>query len=81
MTSKGQITVPKDVRIKLGLQPGDRVRFIVEGDGRVRLLTAKRDVSELMGFLPKPKRTFSLEEIDDIVQAGVAKHVLGHDRD
>ena len=33
MTSKGQITVPKDVRLKLGLKPGDRVRFIVEDDG------------------------------------------------
>ena len=33
MTTKGQITVPKDVRLKLGLRPGDRVRFIVEDDG------------------------------------------------
>jgi AbrB family looped-hinge helix DNA binding protein len=81
MTSKGQITLPKEIRLKLGLQRGDRVRFIVEDDGRVRLLPAKRDISELMGILPKPKRKFSLEEIDDIVQAGVAKHVLGHDRD
>ena len=41
MTSKGQITVPKDVRLRLGLKPGDRVRFIVESDGRVRLLPAR----------------------------------------
>jgi AbrB family looped-hinge helix DNA binding protein len=81
MTSKGQITLPKEIRLKLGLKQGDRVRFIVEDDGRVRLLPAKRDVSELMGILPRPKRRLSIEELDDIVQTAVARHVLGHDRD
>lgn len=81
MTSKGQITLPKEIRDKLGLRQGDRVRFIVEDDGRVRMLPAKRSVAELLGILPNPGRKFSLEEIDEIVQTAVAKHVLGHDRD
>jgi AbrB family looped-hinge helix DNA binding protein len=81
MTSKGQITLPKEIRLKLGLKQGDRVRFIVEDDGRVRLLPAKRDVSELIGILPKPQRALSFEEMDEIVQTAVARHVLGHDRD
>ena len=81
MTSKGQITLPKDIRDRLGLKQGDRVRFIVEDDGRVRLLPAKRDVSELFGILPRPRRALSIEEMDDIVQTAVALHVLGHDRD
>ena len=81
LTSKGQITLPKEIRLKLGLKQGDRVRFIVETDGRVRLLPAKRDVSELMGILPSPKRRLSLEEMDEAVQVAVARHVLGHDRD
>ncbi len=33
LTSKGQITVPKEVRAKLGLQPGDVLSYEVEGDG------------------------------------------------
>ncbi len=81
LTSKGQITLPKEIRLKLGLKQGDRVRFIVEDDGRVRLLPAKRDVSELLGILPKPKRRLSIEEMDDTVQTAVTRHVLGHDRD
>ena len=36
VTSKGQITVPIDVRKALGLQPGDRLRFVGQ-DGVVRL--------------------------------------------
>jgi AbrB family looped-hinge helix DNA binding protein len=81
MTSKGQITLPKDVRTRLGLKQGDRVRFILEDDGRVRLAPAKRDVSELMGILPGPRRKLSLEEMDDAVKVAVSKHVLSHDRD
>jgi AbrB family looped-hinge helix DNA binding protein len=81
MSSKGQITLPKDIRDRLGLKQGDRVRFIVDDDGRVRLLPAKRDVSELFGILPKPERALSIEEMDDIVQTAVARHVLAHDRD
>jgi len=31
LTSKGQITVPQEVRNRLGLRQGDRVEFVVEG--------------------------------------------------
>ena len=55
MTSKGQITVPKDVRLKLNLKPGDRLLFIVEDDA-VWLRAANKDISSLIGILPPPKR-------------------------
>jgi antitoxin PrlF len=32
LTSKGQVTIPKDVRIRLGLKEGERVEFVTEGD-------------------------------------------------
>ena len=32
MTSRGQVTVPKDVRSVLGIKDGDRLLFIVDGD-------------------------------------------------
>lgn len=38
--SKGQITIPKDIRDLLGLSCGDRVTFIVDGSGSVRLVNA-----------------------------------------
>jgi len=34
VTSKGQITIPREIRKKLGLKPGDKVLF-VEEDGRI----------------------------------------------
>ena len=35
MTSKGQLTVPKEIRKRLGLEAGDRVEFVVEEDRTV----------------------------------------------
>lgn len=34
LTSKGQTTIPKEIRDSLGLQPGDRMTFTVYSDGR-----------------------------------------------
>jgi AbrB family looped-hinge helix DNA binding protein len=81
MTSKGQITVPKDIRLTLGLKPGDRIRFLLEADGRVRLMPAKRDISELVGILPKPRRVVSIEEMDEAIARAVAEKYARHDRD
>ena len=41
LTSKGQITIPLDIRQKLGLEPGTRVEFDIVG-GTVRMRKAER---------------------------------------
>jgi antitoxin PrlF len=40
ISSKGQITVPQEVRKRLGLEPGDRVEFVVE-EGRTIIRPAR----------------------------------------
>lgn len=35
LTQKGQVTIPAEIRARLGLKPRDRVRFDVEGDAVV----------------------------------------------
>jgi AbrB family looped-hinge helix DNA binding protein len=40
LTSKGQVTVPKDIREALGLTPGRPVRFEMDEDGNARILKA-----------------------------------------
>ena len=57
------------------------MRFVVEADGRVRLWPAKRDVSELRGILPKPKRALSIEEMDAAIRRHAVERFLRHDRD
>lgn len=41
LSSKGQVTIPQEIRVRLGLKEGDRVEFVVE-DGRTILRPAKR---------------------------------------
>lgn len=38
VTSKGQVTIPKAVRVRLGIKPGSAVDFQLDPDGRVVLV-------------------------------------------
>ena len=51
VTSKGQTTLPKEVRDELGLKPGDKIRWVV-ADGEVLLLRT-RTLEEVAGSLAK----------------------------
>lgn len=52
LTSKGQLTLPKKVRDKLGLKTGDRLSFEVEGDSLRLTVERRRSLEELKGSLP-----------------------------
>lgn len=56
ITSKGQTTIPKDIRDGLGLQPKDQVQFTLIADGTVILRVKKRSITELYGILYDPDR-------------------------
>jgi AbrB family looped-hinge helix DNA binding protein len=40
MTTKGQVTVPKDIRDALGLEPGKAVVFEIDSEGNARIMRA-----------------------------------------
>lgn len=63
ITSKGQITLPKLVRIRLGLEPGHRVEF-VETDAGFLVKPATKDIRSLKGILPKPRQSVTVEAMD-----------------
>lgn len=69
ITSKGQTTIPKEIREFLNLNPGDRIDFIVEDNGRVYVQPINVDVEELSGILHKPKRkAVSVEQMNEAIQ-------------
>lgn len=70
LTSKGQITVPKQIRERLNIRPGDRIHFFVEDDGTVTFMPAKSDVRELKGILPKPRNPVSIEAMNSAIAEG-----------
>lgn len=64
VTSKGQITIPADVRQALQLEPGDRVEFLEVEPGRFEVVAATRSITELKGMFGKAGRNVSIEEIN-----------------
>lgn len=71
VSSKGQATIPKAVRERLHLRPGDRFKFLFHPDGVIIL--PKISTSRLKGMIPKPARPVSLEEIDVAIETGATE--------
>ena len=70
VTSKGQTTLPRDIREHLGPGPGDRVRYIVIGE-EVRLVRPRK-VQSLCGALRHAGEPVALEDMDRAVRDGAA---------
>ncbi|HCU26138.1 MAG TPA: AbrB family transcriptional regulator, partial [Deltaproteobacteria bacterium] len=68
LTSKGQITLPIDIRKALSLRSGDRIAFILEGPGRVRIEPTTLSVKELKGALRSSRsKPVSLQEMKQAI--------------
>lgn len=81
MTSKGQVTIPKAVRERLGLRTGDRLEFEPTRNGGilVRRVNSHGDAGSLAGYLDDRVDvvpTATLDEIAIAREAAVADHVL-----
>ena len=73
LTSKGQVTIPKAVRDKLGLQTGDRIDF-VDTEGGVLIVPVTRDLRSLRGILKgRVPRPVSVEQMNEAVAAAAAR--------
>lgn len=64
ITSKGQVTIPKSVRDRLGVDTGDRLEFVEAADGTFTVVAATRDVKELKGIIPKPAKPVSIDDMN-----------------
>ncbi len=65
ITSKGQITIPVQVRKRLGVDPGDRLEFVEFEDGLFAIQPATRSVRELNGmFQNRRRKPVSIEEMN-----------------
>ena len=69
LTSKGQITVPKEVRERLRVKSGDVLEFEISGDGRILVKPAQGHLRALKGLLRQVrKRPVSLEAMERAIQ-------------
>lgn len=68
VTSKGQITIPLQIRKILQIKPGDKIDFIRVESDRVIMMPTNHKLKELKGFLKKPKFTATVEQINEAVE-------------
>jgi len=73
LTTKGQITIPKSVRERLGVDAGDRVEFVEASKGVYTVVAVSRDVRELKGMIAKPARAVSVEAMKRAVAKRAAR--------
>lgn len=65
LSSKGQLTIPADVRADLRLNAGDRVSFERAEDGSYRIRAVKGDIMRLAGMLKHDGPTVSIEDMNE----------------
>lgn len=74
MTSKGQITVPKEVRDDLHLEAGSKVVFVKLPDGHYRLIARTGQISDLAGILHYPGMPhLTIEEMNEAIGEAAAQ--------
>ncbi len=71
LTSKGQITIPKEIREYLKIRPGTRLEFRIASDGHVLMQPRSRDVRDLKGIIRSTRRKpVSVEEMNEAIARG-----------
>lgn len=78
ITSKGQITIPAEIRFALKLGAGDRIAFEVSPTGEFTFKTEQKlPVTALKGMIAKPTKPVSIEEMNAAIAKRGAAAGLG----
>ena len=69
LTTKGQVTIPKEVRKALNLQTGDKIEIIVTENREAVIKPVSRKVDDIFCRLRKPgKKTLSTAEMNAVIK-------------
>lgn len=64
LTSKGQTTIPKEIRDSLGMKAGDRMTFTLMPDATVVMRVKSKSITDLAGLLHKKgRKTVPVEQL------------------
>jgi AbrB family looped-hinge helix DNA binding protein len=72
ITSKGQITIPKEIRDRLGVRTGDRVAFRENEDGTIVVEAETTDLLTLRGVIRPGVRGVTVEDMKAVVRRRAA---------
>jgi AbrB family looped-hinge helix DNA binding protein len=72
VSQKGQVTIPREIRSRLGIKPGDRVRFELEGD-RAFISPAPSKLLKWYGVVEPRQRPEDFRKLREEFEQGVAE--------
>lgn len=78
ITQKGQVTIPVEIRTRLGLKPKDKVRFELEGD-MVKLRPASSRIERHFGAVGSLGKALDWRAERQAFEYGVAAEVATED--
>lgn len=70
VTSKGQVTIPAEVRAELGLRPGSRLAFVRTATGGYEIHLQAASIKDLKGVVRRPPQPVSIDQMNDAIAAG-----------
>ena len=73
LTSKGQLTIPRQMREALGLAAGARLQASIDRHGRLVLVPSKYEPEDLFRHRPTVDRVLSLEDMDRVIAAAAGR--------
>jgi antitoxin PrlF len=73
LTSKGQVTLPVEVRAALGLKPGSRIAFVQTRPGVFELVPETGSIRDLKGTVQAPAHPVSVEDMDQSIRDATAR--------
>jgi AbrB family looped-hinge helix DNA binding protein len=80
VNAKGQATIPKEVRSRVGLSGGSKVQLTVE-DGRIVMRPCRTSIRDSLGaFHRKGRKAATMADIDAAIVAGAIEGALGKKR-
>ncbi|NYT27718.1 MAG: AbrB/MazE/SpoVT family DNA-binding domain-containing protein [Candidatus Thiodubiliella endoseptemdiera] len=75
ITSKGQVTIPKDIRQSLHLNAGDKIEMLATKNGEAIIRPISKTVDEVFGLLKRPgQKPVSVEEMNE----AIGQHLRNH---
>ena len=73
LSSKGQVTIPVEIRNVLRLNTGDRIDFVVFDKGRVEMIPKKGSASALKGLVKWRGKPAKLSQMDEVIAPEACK--------
>ena len=71
MTSKGQVTLPKALRDKLNIKPGEKLAFFIRTDGTTEFVVRRNNLDAVVGMMkPRTGKGATVEDLKEAARKG-----------